>query len=251
MLFLAFIVGLAIGCSVHCIRSGRNPYWILPILVFPLVGSLAYLLVEVLPGLGARREMRMAKAEVVRKIDPDREVRAARDSLDLADTAANRVDLADALSEQGKWDEASLHYREALAKAPAGDRTSQLKLARARLEAGDGHDARRLLETLPESASAAENDRAAMLLARALAECGDVDAAIALFDDIGKRMPGAEAQCRQAALLIEQGRDEDAVAPLAEAEARAKRLDRFERAKHRDMYEWAAATLAELRQKGP
>ena len=252
MLFFAAIIGLAVGCIVHCLRSGRNPYWILPILIFPLVGSLAYLLVEVAPGLGLgqRRAVRMAKSAAVKTIDPDREVRAARDSLDTADTAANRIAMGDALADQLKWGEAILHYREALAKTPAGDRATQMKLARANLEAGNAAEARRLAETLPETRSGAEADRGKLLLARALAELGEDEAAVALFADIGERMPGGEAQCRQAALLLEQGREAEAVAPLAEAERRVRRLDKYERLRDRDMYAWAERTLAELRAKG-
>ena len=37
------------------------------------------------------------------------------------------------------------------------------------------------------------------------------------------------------------------MAPLTEAEKRAERMDRHERAREADMYAWAAETLAELR----
>ncbi len=61
-------------------------------------------------------------------------------------------------------------------------------------------------------------------------------------------MPGAEAQCRHAALLIARGRGGEAVPLLEETERRARRLDKMERAKDSAMYDWAARTLAELRQ---
>ncbi len=60
-------------------------------------------------------------------------------------------------------------------------------------------------------------------------------------------MPGGEAQCRQAALLLTLGRGREAVAPLSEVERRLKRLDRFERSRHADMYDWASRILIELR----
>lgn len=194
--------------------------------------------------------MRYAKTAALKTIDPDREVRAARDALDTADTAANRIAMGDALAAREKWAEAALHYRDALAKVPLADRATQLKLARANLEGGEAAEARRMLEDLPESRSTAENDRAALLLARALAESGETERAIVLFAEIGERTPGGEAQCRQAALLLEQGRDAEAAAPLAEAERRARRLDRFEKMRDRDMYDWAERTLAELRARG-
>jgi hypothetical protein len=58
MLYLALIVIVQIACVVHCIQKRRNPWWIVGILLFPLIGSAAYVIVEVLPG----RELRMAKA---------------------------------------------------------------------------------------------------------------------------------------------------------------------------------------------
>ena len=60
-------------------------------------------------------------------------------------------------------------------------------------------------------------------------------------------MPGGEAQCRQAALLISLGRPKAALPLLAEVEKRVKKLDTFERANNADMYSWATRTLTELR----
>jgi hypothetical protein len=229
------------------IRNNRNSLWLWAIILLPIAGSAAYVVVEVLPGLGQRREVRAAKAAAIRKLDPDRELRAAREAVETTDTAANRTVLADALADKGDWGDAVLHYRAALAKMPAGDRVAQLKLARALLESGDAAAARRQLETLPESGSQTENDRAALLLARALQACGDHEKALAFYADVGERLAGAEAQCRQAALLIEQGREREALPLLEETARRAKKIDRFERARDGEMYDWAARTLAELR----
>ena len=134
-----------------------------------------------------------------------------------------------------------------MAKTPGQDRAAQVRLARACLESGNAAEARRLLETLPQSASASENDRAALLLARSLDELGETDRALALYAELGERMPGAEAQCRQAALLIAGGRGREAVPLLEETARRVRRLDKMERRKDADMYDWAARTLAELR----
>jgi hypothetical protein len=245
--YLAFSIMVQILCAVHCIRNGRNNLWLMVIIFLNLPGCFAYAVFEILPGLSARREVRAAKQAAIRTLDPEREVRAARDALEMTDTAANRTALGDALAEKGAWGEAVRHYREALAKMPAADRAAQLRLGRALLESGDAAAARKIFEALPESASQTENDRGALLLARALQECGDSDRALALYGEVGRRMAGAEAQCRQAALLIEKGRQAEALPLLEETARRAKRLDRMERARDADMYDWAARTLAEIR----
>jgi len=246
ILFIAGIL-VQIACVVHLIRNHRNSLWLWAIILLPIAGSAAYLVVEVLPGLFQRREVRAVKAAAVKRLDPERELRSAREAVDVADTAATRSALADALAEAGNWGEAVRHYREAVAKTPGKDRAARFKLARACLEAGNTAEARRLLEELPESASPSENDRASLLLARSLEELGETGRAAALYAELGERMPGAEAQCRQAALLIAGGRGAEAVPLLEEAERRARRLDKMERRKDADMYDWAARTLAELR----
>lgn len=247
MIFFLVTFLVQVACVVHLFRNHRNTLWLWAIILLPIAGSAAYAVVEVLPGLFRRREVRAVQAAAVKRLDPDRELRAAREAVDVADTAATRTALADALAEAGNWGEAVRHYREAVAKTPGKDRAALLKLARACLEAGHCGEARRLLEALPESASPSENDRAALLLARSFDALGEADRAAALYAELGERMPGAEAQCRHAALLIARGRGAEAVPLLEETERRARRLDKMERRKEAEMYDWAARTLAELR----
>jgi hypothetical protein len=252
MPIIAAIILLQIACAVHCVRSGGSGLWIMIIVFFPVVGSLAYVVMEVWPLYAAGRTMRTVKGAAVKVIDPERELRAARMALETADTAANRTAFADALAERKLWLEAIGHYEAGEAKAPGGtDRAIRLKRARACFEAGRFKAARALLATLPPSNVPSDNDRANLLLARLLEEEGETEQALGLYADIGERLPGAEAQCRQAGLLIALGREGEALAPLAEAEKRAERMDRNERAKEADMYAWAAETLAELREDAP
>jgi hypothetical protein len=244
--FLASIL-VQIACAVHCVRGGRNQLWLMVIIFLSLPGCLAYFIFEILPELMGRREVRAVKRAAVKAMDPEREIRLAREAVEIADTAATRIALADALVAMGRWGEAIPHYDLAEGKAPGVDRPTRFKLAVACFEAGKTARARDLLESLPPSGSQSENDRAALLLARLLEEDKETDRALALYAEVGERMPGAEAQCRQAALLMALGRRSDAMRPLAEAERRAKRMDRQERAKQSDMYDWAARSLAELR----
>ncbi|HYI48084.1 MAG TPA: tetratricopeptide repeat protein [Allosphingosinicella sp.] len=251
MPIIAAIVLLQIACAVHCVRSGRSGLWIMIIVFFPVLGSLAYVIMEVWPQYAAGRTVRKVKSAAAKAIDPERELRVARMALETADTAASRTAFADALAERRMWVEAIGHYEAGEAKAPGGsDRAIRLKRARACFEAGRFKAARALLDSLPPSAVRSDNDRANLLLARLLEEAGETGRALALYADVGERLPGAEAQCRQAALLIAEGREGEALGPLTEAEKRAERMDRHELAREAEMYAWAAETLAELRAEG-
>lgn len=250
MLFVGLSILIQIACAVHCVRGGRNSLWLMVIIFLSIPGCLAYAIFEIFPDLAGRRSVRAVHSAAVKAIDPERELRRAREALDIAETAANHSALADALAALGRWGEAIPHYEQAEAKAAGIDRVTQLKLAKACFEAGRTERARTLLEALPPSGSQSENDRAALLLARLLEESGETARALTIYADVGERMPGAEAQCRQAALLIAEGRRAEALPLLVEAEKRAKRMDRYERAKNADMYDWAAEQVAELRQVG-
>jgi hypothetical protein len=248
MPFLGISILIQILCAVHCIRGGRNQMWLTAIIFLSIPGCLAYAFFEILPEWQGRRGVRVARAAAARKLDPDRDVRTAREALELADTAANHAALGDALAENGTWTDAARAYRAALAKLPAGsDRALQVKLGRAKLEAGNAAAARDILQVLPPSGSASENDRTRLLLARSLDDNGDADGALRLYGDLGERLAGAEAQCRHAALLIRLGRQGEALPLLEETARRARRIDRYERMRDGEMYDWAARTLAELR----
>jgi len=248
MLYAIGIVALQVACVVHLVRTGRPPLWLTAIIFLPLVGTIAYFIVEILPGMGTNRHVRTARANVVAKLDPEREVRAARDALDLADTAANRLRLADALAALGRDGEAVPLYREAIART-AGDPDvrTQTRLAVSLYETGESADALALLDAGTEPLGQSERDRRQLLRAKILEHLGRKEEALALYADVVTRLPGEEARCRYAALLLDRGWERKAITVLEEVEARMKRLDRQQRAAEADMYRWAGETLARLR----
>jgi hypothetical protein len=234
--------------AIHAMRTGRQQ-WIM-ILFIPVVGPLAYFVMEIMPGMRGNRHVRTVTAKAVQALDPERELRAARDALDLADTAANSLRLADALAELGRHAEAVPLYRASIAKTVGDlDPRTQVKLTAALFESGLGAEALELLDTVPEPLGQSERDRMQLLRAKLFEHLGRKDEALKLYEDVVTRMPGEEARCRYAALLLDQGWDRKAMKVLEEVEGRMKRLDRQQRAAEADMYRWAAETLRVLRTK--
>lgn len=238
---------IQLACILHIIRTGRNTIWVMVVLFLPLVGAAAYFLMEVLPGMQGNRHVRTFHAQAISKLDPEREVRASRDALDLADTIANRVRLADALVAVGRPAEAIPLYRDGIARSPAQDAKIEVKLAQALYEDGASDEALTLLDGLPSILAGAEQDRRSLLRARIYEAVGRKDEALALYEDIVTRIPGEEARCRYAALLLDQGWTRKAQTVLEDVEARMRRLDRQQRAAEADMYRWAMDTLKGLR----
>ena len=130
------------------------------------------------------------------------------------------------------------------------DVRTQGKLAEALYETGQGAEALALLDAAPEPLGQSDRDRRILLRAKLLEHLGRAEEALERYADIITRMPGEEARCRYAALLIAQGWDRKALVVLEEVEKRMKRMDRQQRAAEADMYRWATDTLAGLRSKG-
>ena len=54
----ALVFGLQLVCLAHVMKTGRRCQWLFIILALPLVGCLAYLLLEILPDLRHSRAAR-------------------------------------------------------------------------------------------------------------------------------------------------------------------------------------------------
>lgn len=246
MIVYLAILAVQVLLIIDVIRHGRNQLWIMALMFLPGPSTIAYLIIEVYPRLRGNRHVRTAQAMAVAKLDPEREVRAARDALDLADTVANRERLADALSALGRYREALPLYREARERGATDSRSGE-KLARAQFETGDAAGALATLNDIPPFSAGSDRDRVTLLRARVLEMLGRTDEALTLYADVVTRMPGEEARCRYAALLLSSGYEKKARVVLEEVEARMKRLDRQQRVADADMYRWATEQLKALR----
>ena len=129
------------------------------------------------------------------------------------------------------------------------DPRTQGKLATSLYGIGSSAEALALLDAIEPPLGQSERDRQQLLRAKVLEHLGRKDEALALYEDVVTRMPGEEARCRYAALLLDQGWDRKALKILEEVESRMKRLDRQQRAAEADMYRWATETLRSLRER--
>jgi hypothetical protein len=239
------VLALQVYCIVDVIRRARNSMWIMALVFLPVASAIAYFIVEILPGLQHNRHVRTARQKVVEAIDPERELRAAQQALEIADTMANRIRVADALTALGGHAEALPLYQRGAGPRP--DFRTGEKLARSLFLNDRPGEALSALDALPKVTAQSDLDRAALLRARVLEDLGRNDEALALYGDIANRLPGDEARCRYAALLLKVGRKAEARRMLEDVEQRLKFLDRHTRASQAPMYDWAMRELSALR----
>lgn len=246
MLLYIGLIAIQVACIVDVVRHGRNSIWIMALVFLPVASVVAYLIVEVYPRFQSDHRVRAARAQIVDKIDPERDLRAARDALDLAPTTANRIRLGEALMDRGLYGEAAKIFGEAAGPTTPDFRLGE-KLARAQYLADRPAAALETLDAMQPAKTQADRDIADLLRARILEELGQDDEAMALYAGIVGRSAGDEARCRYAGLLIRTGRSADAHRLLSEVEQRLKRMNRNQRAANGPMYEWAMRELAKLR----
>jgi len=213
ILYLAILM-IQVMLIIDVIRNGRNQIWIMVLMFLPGPGTIAYLVIEVYPRFQGNRHVRTARAAAVAKLNPEREVRAARDALDLADTAANRIRLADALAALGRHGEALPLLREAIQRGPLDLRTGE-KLARAEYETGDAAGALATLDAIRRPARRATGIGWGCC-ARRCSMHWDARTRRWSSTPISSRgCPARRGAARYAALLLEQGWEKKARAVVA------------------------------------
>lgn len=245
MIVYLLILALQVSCIVDVIRRGRNSVWIMALIFLPVASAAAYFIVEILPTLQHNRHVRAARQKVVEKLNPERELRSAQQALDIADTMANRLRVADALTALGRHKDALPLYQRGAGPRP--DLRTGEKLGRSLFLNDRPQEALSVIDALPKVTAQSDRDRLTLLRARILEDMGRADEALELYGDVKERLPGDEARCRYAALLLKVGRKADARAVLEDVEHRMKYLDRHVRQENAPMYDWAMRELTGLR----
>lgn len=195
---------------VHVIRTGRNTLWILAIGLLPGIGSLAYVIAEVLPELFGGRTARRARSGMQRMIDPNRDLRRAAAEVEISGNVDARRRLGEELFERGQFDEAVQVYRGGLKGVFEFDPTLLLGLAQALFGKQDFAAARIALESLAQHNPDFKSADAQLLYARTLEAQNALDEAERQYALIAPGFPGAEARFRYGLLLKRRGKLQEA-----------------------------------------
>jgi hypothetical protein len=201
---------------VHVIRTGRNSLWIWAIALLPLAGPIAYLLVEVLPGLRHSRGARRAATAMRNTLDPDRDLRQYANEVRISGNVDSRRRLAEELSSKGQFREAIETYRSALTGLYEHDPQLLLGLAGAQFANADCAAARATLDRLIAENPDFKSPDGHLLYARALEGEGNLEKAASEYRVLSDYYPGAEAKVRYAQLLKRQGQNDAARQVLQE-----------------------------------
>ena len=240
---LILSAALQLICIVHAVRNHRPYWWIFILMAGSFIGIAAYVLAELLPGLGADRAARKALTGVHDRIDPERHKRAASRKLEVADTLENRLRLAEESYNSGDFVQAEEMYRSGLRGLYATDPALMLGLAKSQFALSRPQEARKTLEDLIAANPNYRSPEGHLLYARCMEAAGDVPAALHEYEAVAEGYAGEEARVRYALLLKQAGQHDKArevfQATLKHARISPKHYQRAQR-------EWIAIANREI-----
>jgi len=200
-----FSFALFVFCIVHAIRNDRAFPWIFVLIFLPGIGSLFYLFLEIVPGLGNARQMRALKYGAIKISHRDRDLKAALSEVKLIGSVNAKRKLADIYVLRGEYDDAIKLLQSALTGVHDEDPALQFALARALVASEDGAGAQAVLDKLQASNSKFVSADAHLFYARALELQGKDHEAMQEYEKLVRYYPGEEARCRYALLLQKTG----------------------------------------------
>ena len=199
---------LQVALVVHVVRTERDTKWIWIVLMLPLVGALAYLIVEVIPELRGSHTAARARKNLRDSVNPARDPDIATNDLSITNTAQTTLRLAHACLNKKMYDEAKHLYQSY--RAATGSNEPEIIYALAKAEFGIGNFTRTksLLDELSANNPGYRNKDAQLLYAMTVEELGEITHALHEYELLDGNCHGAEAVCRRALLLKRQGEHE-------------------------------------------
>ncbi len=205
----------------HAYRTGRPQYWYVVLLALPLIGSVAYVLFELLPDLGQSRRGRDVKKSIADIVTPDREFNRLHEQAQVQDTVETKRLLAKECERKGMWQEAIKLYETAAQGLFADDASLLVGLARSQLNAGDAGRALTTLKRLRLAHPGIKDQEAHLVYARCLDAQGQVSDAELEYRQLSETYVGLEARVRFAQFLQKNGNPQKALALFEEIARRS------------------------------
>ena len=233
MPFIIAAIALQAALVIHAIKTGRDRYWIYILLIFPLIGGIAYFVVELLPELAGSRRVRRARKQVTSVIDPDRDLRHAVKGLQVADTVENAMAVARGCLARNQFQEAYdllTRHRSGIHGADPG-LLSLLAEAEFGLERFD--DVIATLDHLKAENPDLRSGDLHLLYARAKEQSGDVDGAMHEYQALAGYYYGPEPVCRLAELHLAKGEADTARDLYDSVLAESEHADRAYHKRHK------------------
>lgn len=220
----AIVLLIQFSFAFHALRTGRPYWWIFIIMAFPVMGCMIYYFVEIFPTSRESRQAHKAARKLIRKLQPDAELKRRAQELEICGSVDNKMALAEECFHHQMYGEAIALYESCLQGAFSADGAILFGLARAACENGDWNKLEAALAKLAADSPKTRPQEVRLLSARLLEGRGETEAALAAYRGLIPDYVGLEARYRYGELLGKAGQQEAALVMYNEVLAHAKRF---------------------------
>ena len=196
---------IQLALIIHVLKTGRSRYWILFLIFMPMIGGIAYVVIELLPEFSNSISGQRAVRSVKKTLNPGADLRHHAAAWEQSPNVDNGRRYAEALLDAGKTAEAEEIVNQALKGLFATEPTLLLVKARIQFDQNRTAEAVESLEALQEHNPDFRNAGGHLLYARALEVVGQTDKAIREYSAVSGYFPGVEARYRLALCLKNTG----------------------------------------------
>lgn len=201
-----FIWVIQLILIIHVLKTGRSWYWIMILVFMPLIGGIAYLVIELIPEFSGSISGKRAVRNVKQTLNPGADLRQHEAAWNQSPNVDNGRRYAEALLDSGKTQEAEEIINQALKGLFKTEPTLLLLKAKLQFEKERTTEAIQTLESLQEHNPDFRSAEGHLLYARALEAEGNIEKAIREYSAVSGYFPGVEARYRLALCLEAAGK---------------------------------------------
>jgi hypothetical protein len=201
---------LQVVLIAHAVQTRRDRIWVYVLILLPVAGALAYMLVELVPEFLGTRRVRRTLNTVSSLADPDARMRELLKRSEIANTVENKKALADEYIARGRAAEAVSIYRDLLQGIHKTEPDLMLGLATAAFRADDFATCLVTLDALRAANPDFHSADGHLLYAQSLERLGRPESAEREYAALVDYHTGAEAAYRYGLLLQSLGREDAA-----------------------------------------
>jgi hypothetical protein len=197
---------MQLALVIHVLKTGRSRYWIIVLILMPLIGGLAYFLIELLPQFSASITGQRAVRNIKQTLNPGADLRQHEAAWKQSPNVDNSRRYAEALLDSGDADKAEDIINQALKGLFATEPTLLLLKARLQFDKERTAEAVKTLELLQDQNPDFRSAEGHLLYARALEAEQRIDDAVREYSAVSGYFPGVEARYRLALCLETAGK---------------------------------------------
>lgn len=208
MWYVALTLALQIYFGIHAVKTGRPFVWVLVIIIFPQLGVAGYVIIEILPEWWASRHGHQVKTAIGKKLDPEKDLKAAQQAHEMLDSVQNRINLAEQYLKLNRCREARELYARCLNGIHREDPQILMGMAKAEFGLNNPSAVIEYLDKLKAANPSYKSPDGHLLYARALEAAGRLEEAVHEYQTLNSYYSTPEPACRLAKLYQTQGKVE-------------------------------------------